>query len=212
MNQAETNRVAWRTLFHRLQTSSNAQIELLRIERGALSARVAELEAEVARLGEALKMAVVAIEWSKDPRGEMLRASMRATGQQQPSPANDAPGAGQSAGVVEMVGLARIDCEQLLVAVSDETLRFAAEHHPDLWDGSAESADGPVVKITDLRKFMAAVCAELNAEHEDGSTLATRMLDNAIRAAVENGCDGVDHERDQSTGPRQGTAQQEQKP
>ena len=45
MNQAETNRVAWRTLFHRLQTSSNAQIELLRIERGALSARVAELEA-----------------------------------------------------------------------------------------------------------------------------------------------------------------------
>lgn len=86
MNQAETNRVAWRTLFHRLQTSSNAQIELLRIERGALSARVAELEAEVARLGEALKMAIVAIEWSKDPRGEMLRASMRATGHQEQKP------------------------------------------------------------------------------------------------------------------------------
>ena len=105
----------------------------------------------------------------------------------------------------EIVDLARIGRGKLRVAVSDETLRFAAEHHPDLWDGSAESADGPVVKITDLRKFMAAVCAELNAEDEDGSTLATRMLDDAIRAAVENGCDGVDHDWDQSTGPRQGT-------
>lgn len=45
MNQAETNRVAWRTLFQRLKTSSDAQIELLRLERETLRARVAELEA-----------------------------------------------------------------------------------------------------------------------------------------------------------------------
>ena len=34
----------------------------------------------------------------------------------------------------------------------------------------------------------------LNAEDEDGSTLLTRMLDEAIMQAVEDGCDGVDHD------------------
>lgn len=53
MNQAEINRVAWRTLFQRLKTSSDAQIELLRIERETLRARVAELEELVSDMREA---------------------------------------------------------------------------------------------------------------------------------------------------------------
>ena len=103
-----------------------------------------------------------------------------------------------------MVDLARIGRGRLRVDVSDETLRFAAEHHPDLWDGSPESADGPVVKITDLGKFMAAVCSELNAEDEDGSTPLSRVLDAAILQAIENGCDGIDHEWEQSPSPSGG--------
>jgi hypothetical protein len=52
MNQAETNRIAWRTLFQRLKTSSDAQIELLRLERETLRARVAELEAALRYAGK----------------------------------------------------------------------------------------------------------------------------------------------------------------
>lgn len=77
--------------------------------------------------------------------------------------------------------------------VSGENLRFAAETHQGLWDGES-GPDDPVVKITDQREFAFAVAEAINHEDEDGSTLLTRMLDEAIMQAVEDGCDGVDHD------------------
>ena len=81
----------------------------------------------------------------------------------------------------------------LSLFVSGNVLRFAAETHQELWDGES-GPDVPVVKITDQREFAFAVAAAINAEDEDGSTMLTRMLDEAIVAAVEDGCDGVDHD------------------
>ena len=81
----------------------------------------------------------------------------------------------------------------LSLFVSGDVLKFAAETHQGLWDGES-GPDVPVVKITDQREFAFAVAEAINAEDEDGSTLLTRMLDEAIMQAVEDGCDGVDHE------------------
>lgn len=81
----------------------------------------------------------------------------------------------------------------LSLFVSGHVLQYAAETHQGLWDGES-GPDIPVVKITDQREFALAVAAAINAEDEDGSTPLTRMLDAAIMAAVEDGCDGVDHD------------------
>lgn len=85
------------------------------------------------------------------------------------------------------------DVDLIDMKVGFDTLRFAAENHPDLWDGYSGS-DVPNVKITDIKDFAAAVVREINREEEDGSTLLTRMLDQAILNAVDQGCDGVDHD------------------
>ena len=79
------------------------------------------------------------------------------------------------------------------MGVGMRVLCFAAEQHPDLWDGKSP-ASVPVVKITDVQTFALEVADAINDEAEDGSTLLTRMLDAAIRKAVESGCEGVDHE------------------
>lgn len=74
-----------------------------------------------------------------------------------------------------------------------DTLRFAAENHPAFWDG--ESGDStPNIKITDQSEFSLEVVREINREAEDGSTMLTRMFDEAIAQAIENGCEGVNHE------------------
>lgn len=70
------------------------------------------------------------------------------------------------------------------------TLCFAAENHPDFWDG-VSPASVPNIKITNVQEFALEVAREINRESEDGSTLLTRMLDKAIANAVENGCEGV---------------------
>ena len=78
--------------------------------------------------------------------------------------------------------------------IGTKTLRCAAEHHPDFWDES-NGPDVPNIKITSLPKFAAEVVNQLNKENpDDGSTMLQRMLDQAIRQAVENGCEGVDHD------------------
>lgn len=74
-----------------------------------------------------------------------------------------------------------------------ETLRFAAENHEEFWDGES-GTDVPAIKITNSVIFAQEVVLAINEEAEDGSTLLSRMLDEAIKQAVENGCEGVDHD------------------
>lgn len=79
------------------------------------------------------------------------------------------------------------------MGVGTNALTFAAENHPDFWDGESDP-DVPNIKVTDREVFARAVVDAINKEAEDGSTLLTRMLDAAIAAAVEDGCEGVDHD------------------
>ena len=77
------------------------------------------------------------------------------------------------------------------MSVGISTLTFAAENHPDFWDGES-GVDVPNIKITNKIDFAKAVTEAINKEDEDGSNLLTRMLDEAIAQAVEDGCDGVE--------------------
>ncbi len=95
-----------------------------------------------------------------------------------------------------MNSLSPLRCEaeatMLRMDIGADILRFAAEQHPDFWDGERHWSE-PSIKITDADIFAKEVAREINRENEDGSTLLTKMLDKAIRIAVENGCEGVDH-------------------
>jgi len=76
------------------------------------------------------------------------------------------------------------------MGIGMRTLLFAAESHPDFWDGRS-GLDVPNIKVTDIQEFALEVARAINSEEEDGSTLLTRMLDKAISNAVESGCEGV---------------------
>lgn len=78
----------------------------------------------------------------------------------------------------------------IVITLPAAAFKTAAEHHPDLWNGVDDS---PSVKITDQALFVKEVVRELYREEEDGSTLIHYMFDKAIYAAIENGCEGVDH-------------------
>lgn len=76
------------------------------------------------------------------------------------------------------------------MAIGAKTLRFSANNHPDFWD---PEADRQTVQIHAWKTFAADVVREINAEGEDGSTLLTRMLDEAIKRAIENGSMAVEY-------------------
>jgi len=79
------------------------------------------------------------------------------------------------------------------ISIGVGVLCFAADNHPDFWDGES-GPEVPNIKITNAQDFAREVMFAINAESEDGSTLLTRMLDEAIAKAVESGCDGVDYD------------------
>ena len=89
----------------------------------------------------------------------------------------------------------RVECRalngSLFIEVPLENLKFATEHHPELWDGESDF-DTPDATITNMTAFAEAVADEINDEAEDGSTPLLRMLDRAIYRAIDNGCEGVE--------------------
>jgi len=81
----------------------------------------------------------------------------------------------------------------LVVKIGISTLAFAAANCEEFWDGES-GTDVPTVKVTDEALFAKEVRRMLLDEAEDGSTLLTGMIDQAIINAVEDGCEGVDHD------------------
>ncbi len=59
-----------------------------------------------------------------------------------------------------------------------------------LFGACAEALDGLVV--TDPSTFSKEVLHALKDEEEDGTTLVHRMLDDAIRNAIEQGAEGIE--------------------
>lgn len=89
--------------------------------------------------------------------------------------------------------ICRIREGRITIVIPKKVLRFATEQHPEFWDGET-GEDQPNVKIDDLDSFTKEVERAINDEREDGSTLLTDMLDKAIKSAVEDGCEGIDHD------------------
>lgn len=79
------------------------------------------------------------------------------------------------------------------MAIGRNVLVFAAENHPYFYDPDA-NPDGPNIKVIDSARFTKDVIIEINREGEDGSTLLTDLLDEAIKRAVESGSEGIDHD------------------
>lgn len=80
------------------------------------------------------------------------------------------------------------------MSIGVNILRFATESHPDFWDERSNHND-PNIKITDAAVFAKEVVYTINKEAEDGSTMLTRMLDEAIKQTIENGCEGASHDQ-----------------
>lgn len=78
---------------------------------------------------------------------------------------------------------------EIVIRIGEQVLAFATEQNPELWN---VEKDKPKFKITDAKIFSRAVMSAMNQEDEDGSTLLTRMLDQAVLEAIEYGCEGVE--------------------
>ena len=75
------------------------------------------------------------------------------------------------------------------IIVPENVLKFAAENHPEFWNGETDKS---ILKVVDPGVFMKEIEHMLTKEKEDGSTMLTDMLDKAILEAVDYGCEGVD--------------------
>lgn len=79
----------------------------------------------------------------------------------------------------------------IVITLPATAFKMAAELHPDLWD---HAADASSLKIIDQNAFAKDVVRELRREEEDGTTLVHLMFDSAVMRALENGCEGIDHD------------------
>lgn len=95
---------------------------------------------------------------------------------------------------VDLPLIASVLKDALVVHIGIKTLAWAAAHHPDFWDGEDETADGPYIKVTDPLTFAHEVARTLEEESEDGSSILSRAIDAAVKEAIEQGCEGVDHD------------------
>ena len=87
----------------------------------------------------------------------------------------------------------KIEDDCLVVRIGVGTIAVAATRCEYFWDGES-GTDVPCVKVDDDRIFADEVLRMLLVEAENGSTLLTDMIDQAIINAVEGGCEGVDHD------------------
>ena len=78
----------------------------------------------------------------------------------------------------------------IVLAIHVDVLKHAAELAPILEFINDEGECFGAV-VTDADVFVNELVSQLNYEGEDGSTLVTRMIDDAIESAVEHGARGI---------------------
>lgn len=90
--------------------------------------------------------------------------------------------------------LSTVENGRIVVYISFMDLAFAAENHPGFWDGeSGIEITAPNITVTNPAEFAQEVVEQLNREDEDGSTMVTKLLDDAISEAINSGCEGVSY-------------------
>ena len=80
---------------------------------------------------------------------------------------------------------AEIHGDWIVIAIRKTSLLHATEGHPDFEDGR--------LKVNNLDEWANAFVEELNNESENGATPVSRMLDQVVTDAIENGAEGIDY-------------------
>lgn len=88
---------------------------------------------------------------------------------------------------------ARISDGMVIVAIGIDTLKFAAEHCPNVIEYPGEH-DYPFAGITDADEFAKDVVRALRHEEEDGSGPMSDLFDKMTVAAFDNGSLAVDYD------------------
>ena len=78
----------------------------------------------------------------------------------------------------------KIEGNELVVRIGIDTLAFAAENMPELFDQKYQ------IKVCNKKEFAKDAAGELLSEEEDGSSILSDALDKASMAAWENGSFG----------------------
>ena len=91
----------------------------------------------------------------------------------------------------------RLKGQQLVISIGIDVLAWAAAHSPDVerlyvWDDATGDYDESRFKVTDTAVFAKEIVHALTDEAEDGSSRLTKLIDEAVMAAIEDGCDGVE--------------------
>ena len=81
--------------------------------------------------------------------------------------------------------------EWVVIAIHKNTIKNATELNQGLEYYSDEQEDYVPPKVVDLDQFIDDLVDELNREEEDGSTLITKALDDAVVNACENGSEAI---------------------
>jgi protein-tyrosine phosphatase len=79
----------------------------------------------------------------------------------------------------------------VVIAIHKNTIKNATELNQGLEHYSDEQEDYVPPKVVDLDQFIDDLVDELNREEEDGSTLITKALDDAVVNACENGSEAI---------------------
>lgn len=86
-----------------------------------------------------------------------------------------------------------IERDQLVIRLGVNTLAHAAEYCPVFYDDE-HNADPPFIKVTDRAAFAVDVLRALQHEEEDGSGPLSKLLDDAIELAYDDGSEAVEYE------------------
>ena len=79
----------------------------------------------------------------------------------------------------------------VVIAIHKNTIKNATELNQELEYYSDEQEDYMQPKVVNLDQLIDDLVDELNREDEDGSTLITKALDDAVVNACENGSDAI---------------------
>lgn len=79
----------------------------------------------------------------------------------------------------------------IVIAIHKNTLKNAVELNQGLEYYSEDAKDYLPPKVMNLDQLVDDLVAELNCEQEDGSTLITKALDEAVVNACESGSDAI---------------------
>ena len=79
----------------------------------------------------------------------------------------------------------------VVIAIHKNTIKNATELNQGLEYYSDEQEDYVPPKVVDLDQLIDDLVDELNREEEDGSTLVTKALDDAVINACENGSEAI---------------------